>query len=79
MTTMKGNLHIYYDQEGDFLEINIGDFTESYVRDIDEGVFERIDEKTGKVVGIGVLSFKKRTANQQDIDLKLPLKIALSA
>lgn len=76
---MNGNLHIYYDQEGDFLEINLGNFPASYVRDIDEGVFERIDEKTGKVVGIGVLSFKKRTANQKNIDLKLPLKIALGA
>jgi len=76
---MKGNLHLYYDQEGDFLEINLGDFPASYVRDIDEGIFERIDEKTGKVVGIGVLSFKKRTANQKDIDLELPLKMALGS
>jgi len=74
---MKGNLHIYYDQEGDFLEINLGNFTASYVRDIEEGIFERIDEKTGKVVGIGVLSFKKRTAKHKDIDLELPLKITL--
>ena len=76
---MNGNLHIYYDQEGDFLEINLGNFPASYIRDIDEGIFERIDEKTGKVVGIGVLSFKKRTANQKDIDLKLPLKMVLGS
>lgn len=76
---MKSNLHIYYDQEGDFLEINLGNFPASYVRDIDDGVFERIDEKTGKVVGIGILSFRKRTANRQGIDLKLPIKIALSS
>lgn len=76
---MKSNLHIYYDQEGDFLEINLGNFSASYVRDIDDGVFERIDEKTGKVVGIGILSFRKRTANRQGIDLKLPIKIALSS
>ncbi len=76
---MEGSLHIYYDQEGDFLEITLGNFPDSYVRDIDEGIFERIDEKTGKVVGIGILSFKKRTANQKDIDVQLPLKMALSS
>ena len=76
---MKGNLHVYYDQEADFLEINLGNFPASYVRDIDEGVFERIDEKTGEVVGIGILSFKKRTANQKEIDVEVPLKIALSS
>jgi len=76
---MKGNLHVYYDQEADFLEINLGNFPASYVKDIDEGVFKRIDEKTGEVVGIGILSFKKRTANQKDIDVEVPLKIALSS
>ncbi len=76
---MKGNLHVYYDQEADFLEINLGNFPASYVRDITEGVFERIDEKTGEVVGIGILSFKKRTANQKEIDVEVPLKIALSS
>lgn len=76
---MKGNLHLYYDQDGDFLEISLGHFPHSYVRDIEEGVFERIDEKTGQVVGIGVLSFKKRTAHQKDLLVALPLNIELSA
>ena len=57
---MKGNLHIYYDQEADFLEINLGNFPASYVKDIDEGVFKRIDEKTGEVVGIGAENYEDR-------------------
>ena len=76
---MKGNLHVYYDQEADFLEINLGNFPDSYVKDIGEGIFERIDENTRKVIGIGIFSFKKRTANQKEIDVEVPLKIALGS
>ena len=61
---MKGNMNIHYDEEGDYLEIGIGSPEGTFVRDVAEGVFERVDEKTGKVTGIGVLSFKKRTANE---------------
>ena len=57
---MKDQLQVYYDEEADFLEITMGKFTHSYCRDIEEGVFERIDEDTGEVVGIGILSFKER-------------------
>ena len=55
---MKGQLQIYYDEEGDFLEINIGSYTKGYFKDVGDGVAERIDEKTGKITGIAILSFK---------------------
>lgn len=60
---MKGKMQIYYDEEGDFLEINIGDYSEGYFKDISEGISERIDEKTGKTTGIAILGFKKRFIN----------------
>ncbi len=56
---MKGQMQLYYDEEGDFLEINIGKYKEGYFRDVGEGISERIDEKTGKVTGISIFSFKK--------------------
>lgn len=76
---MEGKLNVYYDEEGDFLEINIGEFTKSYCRDIDEGVFERIDEETGQVIGIGILSFKKRTEKLKPIKVSLPVKLKIVA
>jgi len=76
---MKGNLNIYYDEEADFLEINIGDYTEGYFRDVGEGISERIDEKTGKITGIAILSFRKRTEKTKDLKISLPLKIELSS
>ena len=43
---MKNKLNIYYDQEGDFLEIRIGKPTESIYEDIGDDIFQRIDNKT---------------------------------
>ena len=73
---MKGQMQLYYDEEGDFLEINIGEYTEGYFRDVGEGISERIDEKTGKVTGISILSFKKRS--KKDMKINLPVNIELS-
>ena len=56
---MKTELNIYYDEEGDFLEINIGGYTESYFKEIDFYVAERIDEKTKEKTGIAIISFKE--------------------
>ena len=73
---MKGQLQLYYDEEGDFLEINIGEYTEGYFKDVGAGVAERIDEKTGKVTGVAILSFKKRQkTNGIKIDLPVELEI----
>lgn len=75
---MEGQLHVYYDEEADFLEITLGKFTNSFCRDIEEGIFERIDEDTGDIVGVGILSFKKRQGKVKEIDVTLPMKLALS-
>ena len=70
---MSGDMIIYYDEDADFLEINIGNYTKGYFRDISEGISERIDEKTGKITGIAIMSFKKRMKNAKNF--KLPFKI----
>lgn len=75
---MKGQMQIYYDEEGDFLEINIGKFTKGFFRDIAPGIAERIDEKTGKVTGIAILSFRKRVA-RKDIKINLPVNLEITA
>lgn len=76
---MKNNMHLYYDEKGDFLEINIGDYINGYFKDIGNGISERIDEKTGKVTGIAIMSFKKRTEKLKDIKISLPFKLKISA
>ena len=46
---MNKNLSIYYDKEGDLLEIRIGKPTIGYFKDLGNDIFERIDEKTGEM------------------------------
>ena len=76
---MKSQMQIYYDKEGDFLEINIGKFTKGFFKDIGEGIAERVDEKTGKVTGIAILSFKKRTEQGKDVKIDLPFNLQITA
>ena len=76
---MKGNLNLYYDEEGDFLELHIGGYTEGYFRNLGKGIFERIDKETKKVTGIAIMGFKKRTEGLKDIRVSLPTEIQLSS
>ena len=75
---MKGKMSIYYDEEGDFLEIHAGEYTEGFFRDIGDDVAERIDKKTGEIKGIAILGFKKRTAALKELKIDLPLNVELS-
>ena len=75
------NMNIYYDEEGDFLEITFGiPPKKEYSDEVEPGVFITRDEKTEKIKGIGILSFKKRTQILkellQKLELKLPLEIS---
>ena len=76
---VKNNLHIYYDEKGDFLELRICKPTESIYEDIGNDVFKRIDEKTGKVKGFAIFNFKKRTERLKDINIPLPIEIKISS
>ena len=52
---------IYYDEEGDFLEVTFGESPElEYTDEAEQGVFVTRNEQTGDVYSIGILSFKKR-------------------
>lgn len=73
---MKGPIDIYYDEEGDFLEITIVDTpAESYCEDITEDVFIRRDEYTHEVAGIGILNFKLHAKDLKDTLAHVQVKI----
>ncbi len=81
---MKENTYsIYYDEEGDFLEVIFGEPPEmEYTNEIEEGVFITKDEFTDEIYSIGILSFKKRVEVLGRILLrfnkKLPREIDIS-
>ncbi len=74
---MESGMNIYYDEEGDFLEITMGDISNCYFNNIGNGIFEITDKSNKKIKGIAIFSFKKRTKNLEDLKLSLPLKLEI--
>jgi len=67
---------IYYDEDGDFLEITFGEPPEiEYTDEIEEGIFITRNEENNEVYSIGILSFKKRTQVLKNILLKFNKKL----
>lgn len=76
---MKGKMNIYYDEEGDYLEIFIEGQSPTYGEDIEDDITLFKSEETNEVVGVGILNFKQRTKSLHDIKLNLPFEINFSA
>lgn len=74
---MKGQMNIYYDEEGDFLEIMIGEPRADYGEHLTEDIVLFKDENTDEIIGIGIFNFKKRAKNLKEIKLNLPIDIGL--
>ena len=72
-------MNIYYDEEGDYLEIFIEGQSPTYGEDIGDDLTLFRKEGSNEVVGIGILNFRERTKSLKDIELKLPFKINFSA
>lgn len=71
-------MNIYYDEEGDYLEIFIENKSPTYGEDIEEDITLFKTEETDEIVGIGILNFKKRTKSLKDIKLNLPFEVNFS-
>ena len=70
---------IYYDEQGDFLEITFGLPPENeYTDQVESGVFITRDAKTNEIKGIGILNFKKRSEILERLLQKFSLNFPLS-
>ena len=76
---MKGKMNIYYDEEGDYLEIFIEGQSPTYAEEVGDDITLLRSKMTDEVVGIGILNFKKRTNSMQDIKLNLPFEVNFSS
>ena len=72
-------MNIYYDEEGDYLEIFIEGASPTYGEEVGDDITLFKSEKTDEVVGVGILNFKKRTKSLQELKLKLPFEINFSS
>ena len=71
------NMNIYYDEEGDFLEITNGDISNCFFDNLGNGIFRIVDKDTGEIRGIAIHSFKART-KAEGIKIELPFKFSFS-
>ena len=76
---MKGKMSIYYDEDGDYLEIASRDIGNCYFDNIGGGVFRIVEKKTKEVKGIAIHNFKARTKNLDEIKLHLPFKFEINS
>ncbi len=70
---MKKLMKIWYDKEGDFLEVKFGKTT-GVVRPLGKECFELLDAKS-KVVGYAIFNFTKRF--KRTPEMVLPMKVEL--
>lgn len=69
------NMNIYYDEEGDYLEITLGDISNCYFDNTGNGIFQIMDKSTNEIKGILIHSFKARTKNLDEVRLSFPFKL----
>lgn len=61
-----GQLSVWFDEEGNFLEITL-DHEKGFFNDLGDGVFERVDED-GNTIGFAVLNVKARKKHELPFD-----------
>ncbi|MDO8508702.1 MAG: hypothetical protein Q7S27_03385 [Nanoarchaeota archaeon] len=73
---MKESIDIYYDEEGDYLEISFGAPPEKeYTEHLDSEILVTRDDNTNEVKSIAITSFKKRSYILKEILKKFNLSI----
>mgnify|MGYP001573205785 CR=1 FL=1 len=77
---MGKKLNIWFDRKGDFLELTTGKPVKGFFKEIGNDMLERVDAKTGKVIGLSILNFSKRFDKLKETKrLELPLGIELKS
>ena len=84
MNSENNTYEVYYDKEGDFLEVSFEEpAKEGTTDEIEPGIFITKDIKTGRITDIGILDFKKRVHVLANVlkrfNMEMPLKIDVSA
>nr|MBI4156489.1 DUF2283 domain-containing protein [Candidatus Woesearchaeota archaeon] len=76
---MKSQMSIYYDEEGDFLEIMFGEPISDYGDHVSKDIVLFRNQETDKIIGVGIFNFKQHTKELSNLKLDLPVEVNLSA
>jgi uncharacterized protein YuzE len=71
----KEPVRVWFDPEGDLLEVELGKPRKGFFRDVGDDVFLRVDEK-GNVIGFAILNATKRMKKVREVEL--PIKASFS-
>lgn len=65
-------MQIYYDREGDYLEIRFGKPAPSHYEKIAPDVFVKIDDETGEKKGYAIFNVSKMSFPLKSIEVDVP-------
>ena len=68
-------MKVWFDPQGDLLEVQLGKPRKGYFKDAGDDVFLRVDT-AGNVIGFAILNVTKR--QKQAKELELPIKASFS-
>ncbi|MGD6850869.1 MAG: DUF2283 domain-containing protein [Candidatus Bathyarchaeia archaeon] len=72
----KEAVKVWFDREGDMLEVQLGKPRKGYFKDAGDDAFLRVDTK-GNIVGFALLNVSKREKKTEEFEL--PIKASFSA
>ncbi|MEK6909514.1 MAG: DUF2283 domain-containing protein [Candidatus Aenigmatarchaeota archaeon] len=71
---MEREMTVWFDKEGDYLEITFGKPSRGYFKEIKDDVLQRIDAKTGETLGFAFINFSKHFGNlERPEEITLPV------
>jgi len=71
---MDKEITVWFDKEGDYLEITFGEPRKGYFKEIKDDVLQRIDSKTGETLGFAFINFSKQFGDmEKPEEIKLPI------
>ena len=68
----KSKISLWYDEDGDYLEVLLKKSKETYFNEVRKDYSEIIDKKTNRVIGFAIFNFTKRKGKFVDVALELP-------
>ena len=67
----KDKLSVWYDKEGDYLEITLRKSKDSYFNEVKKDCANIIDKKSGKIIGCAIFNFAKRNGKFIEVDIPI--------
>lgn len=73
---MEKEMSVWFDKEGNYLEITFGNPKIGYFKEVKDDVLQRVDSETGEVLGFAFINFSQHFGSMQKPEkITFPLQI----